>query len=80
MKRTKRLAALLLSLMFLLEIPLTGCSGIITSGSEYCYRFIDNIIAGEFDAAYDMIAESIKKDEPEPDVTATPMAIATDTP
>jgi len=80
MKRTRKLTALLLGIMMLLEIPLMGCGGIITSGSEYCYRFIDNIIAGEFDAAYDMIAESIKKPEEKPDVTATPMAIATDTP
>ena len=75
----KRLVALTLSAAMLLSALFTGCN-IITSGSAYCYRFIDHIIAGEFDAAYDMIAESIRRPEAKAGVTATPMAIPSDTP
>lgn len=45
-----------------LPLVLSGCS-VITKGSDYCIRFLDNIIAGEYDEAYDMLAESIKVPE-----------------
>ena len=75
----KRRIALAMSLVMLLTALLSGCS-VLTSGSDYCYRFIDNIIAGEFDKAYDMIADSIQRAEDPSKATATPEAIATDTP
>lgn len=62
----KRWIAILLSLLFFAG-TLSGFSGcaVSTRGSDYCYRFLDNIVAGEYAKAYDMIAESIKAPETE---------------
>ena len=80
----KRTLTLLLVLATVLSPLLSGCA-VLSSGSEYCLRFLDLIQAGDYSRAYDMIDESIKKaDDPEvtviPDPTPTPDPDATDTP
>ena len=59
---------------------LTGCS-VLSKGSDYCESFLKHIIAGEYSEAYDMIADSVKKDDPEGDkeLKATPTPTASPT-
>lgn len=61
----KRIWAMLMVVMTLATTFLsTGCA-MTTRGSDYCYRFLDYINAGEFDKAYEMLADSIKAPETE---------------
>ncbi len=62
----KRLIALLMTLTCLAG-TLAGFSGcaVSTRGSDYCYKFLDYIVAGEYEKAYDMIADSAKAPETE---------------
>lgn len=62
----KRWIAMLLALMCVAG-TLSGFAGcaVSTRGSDYCYRFLDNIVAADYARAYDMIAESIKAPETE---------------
>lgn len=86
----KRTIALLLALITAVLPLVSGCA-VLSSGSEYCLRFLDLIQAGDYSRAYDMLAENIKKEDdpdvtiipdptptPDPNATATPAA--TDTP
>ena len=81
----KRLIALLLALLTaVMPLLLCGCA-VISSGSDYCLRFLKLIEQGNYEQAYDMLDESLKKaDDPEvtviPDPTPTPDPNATATP
>lgn len=80
----KRTVALLLALMTALLPLLSGCA-MISSGGDYCQRFLNLIQAGEYSQAYDMVSQSVKKaDAPDvtviPDATPTPEPGATATP
>lgn len=66
----KRTVALLLALMCAALPLLAGCA-VISSGGEYCRRFLNLIQAGEYAQAYDMISESVKKPD-DPDATLIP--------
>ncbi len=54
----KRCIALLLALATLAPL-VSGCA-VVTRGSDYCYKFLEHIVAYEFDEAFDMIAEATK--------------------
>ncbi|MBQ3663072.1 MAG: hypothetical protein II914_02945 [Clostridia bacterium] len=74
----KRVLSLAIAFMVLVTGLLPGCA-MLSSGSDYCRRFIDYIADGEFERAYDMIDTVTKRDEPETDAKVTPMAVPTDT-
>ncbi len=81
----KRLTALLMALLTALTpLLLCGCA-VISSGSDYCLRFLKLIEQGNYEQAYDMLDDSLKKaDDPSvtviPDPTPTPDPNATATP
>ena len=59
----KKIISIFLSIAFLgCSLLSSGCS-IVSKGSEYCFRFLDYILAYDFENAYEMIAESIKAPE-----------------
>lgn len=78
----KRLTALLLAAAMLFPVLFSGCGVIIGNGTDTCYKFIDYIVNGKFDKAYDLIAESIQRYDPSENVKTTPTAapVATDVP
>ncbi|MBQ2770503.1 MAG: hypothetical protein IJF41_04635 [Clostridia bacterium] len=77
----KRILSLCLILAMVLPLGLSfaGCS-VVSSGSDFCIRFLEHIVAGEFGDAYDMLPESTKKEDPnEKKVTPTPTPTPTPT-
>ena len=74
----KRFLSFAIAFMLLVTGILPGCA-VLSSGTDYCKRFIDYIADGEFEKAYDMIDVATKRDEPESTAKVTPMAIPTDT-
>ena len=59
----KRLLAILLVIMTAASAVLTSGCSVVTRGSDYCEMFLDHIVKNEFEAAYEMIADSIKAPE-----------------
>lgn len=77
MKRSRAFIALMLAVMcFAAPLLSSGCA-MLSSGSDYCLRFLDLIAAGKYAQAYEMIDTAVQKpDDPSvtviPDPTATP--------
>ena len=88
----KRALAALLIVAMLLPLSLVGCSPDRGSGTVVCRQFITYLSNFDYDAAYSLIAEDLKKDEPAqtakptkaptpgPGETAAPTAEPTATP
>ncbi len=50
----------------------------LSSGTDYCVKFIERIVAGQFEDAYAMIAPSIQKAGTDESPEQTPQAVETD--
>ena len=59
----KKVLAMLLVVMMLGGSALSAGCSVVTRGSNYCEMFLDHIAKNEFEAAYEMIADSIKAPE-----------------
>ena len=70
----KRAVAALLIVAMLLPLSLTGCGRDRGQGSVVCRQFIQYLAQQNFDAAYELIASDLQKEEPpeEPKATKAP--------
>ena len=56
----KRYISIILIIITLALVPLSGCSKSTSSGQAVCVQFLDFIKAENYDAAFELLASSVK--------------------